>query len=206
MISSASRTGVITTIRIMITTAQNNAAVGETKAVTTATQVTLAATEPVMEVMDNRACATKMGNNPPRQATAVTVTLEDFKVGMVINNRTKIITAAIRRPRGVVMACRKVANTAVTRTVGSRVITAATICVIATINNPTINTVVTRIISKIGISKPVSGSRMITADKKTGVILRSGSRAISKIDTVPAVTTINNTEIIHLISGVHPIG
>ncbi len=83
----------------------------------------------------------------------------------------------------------------------SKEITVATICAIATITSShTINTGANKAISKIGISKAVSGSMMTTMGKNIGATPRSGSNAISKIDTTTAITTTSKTEVIPLIN------
>jgi hypothetical protein len=83
----------------------------------------------------------------------------------------------------------------------SKVIIVATICTVIIItSSDTINTGENKAISKIGISKTVSGNMMTTAGKNTGATPRSGNNAISKTDTATVIITISKTGTIHLIN------
>lgn len=155
---------------------------------------------PTMTATVSKVGVTNTASNQQTKDTVVTAILVVSRVVMATNRRTKIIIPVTHRLHGVVMVYRKVVNTTIIRRVVTRVVTAAMICETAAITNSNriINLAATKVISKIGISRHVFASKMITGVRVATVILRSGIRSISKTDLVTVMTIISKTGIRHL--------
>ncbi len=129
----------------------------------------------------------------------IMVTLAVSRAGMVILVPTKIITMVTRLLLGVVMVYRKVVSIIITLVgVVTRAVTADTTCVTAgTINSSHItNNAGSKVISKIGISNHVPGTKMTIAAKAAMVILRIGS---NKTDLTTATTITTSKTVMTLI-------